>query len=125
MVWEEFHCANDSCCPCPRNGNFIASVVLCRHPDIPSVEAVRRPSATFVWCFVHENFGARGSHGHAVVIVEAVEVSVRGDFVVDATWSQHVECALCLWDKFILKVERKIVVCASDFCNKVILKCLY
>ena len=73
IVGKELYGPCDVFLAISRHKNTVATVVLQRRADVPDVDAVRRPGAALLRCFMQENFGARGRERCFIVVKGSIE----------------------------------------------------
>ena len=90
-MWQEFDCARDAFCSCFRDVDGVASVVLWRTADVPTVYSVWGPCLPLFWIFVYNHFCAEGCQRRFVIIKRAVELRFGRKARVDVRLSKEVQ----------------------------------
>ena len=91
----------------------MASVVIFRWSEEPSVEPMGRPRCTCVAVFIDYGLRAEWRQRVAIPIVRAFEDFVCRDGGIDARPTEEIDRVLYLWGKFIPKLNWEVSVGSS------------
>jgi len=82
---------------CFRDINTVASVVLARTTDVPSIHTMWTPCSSHFRRFIYYYLCTRWGQWGLVIIKGAIEDSISGDEGVDAGRPKEVQCCLCVF----------------------------
>jgi hypothetical protein len=123
---EQLVGAGDSHCPCFRDIEITAAVMVFRWATIPGIDSAGPPRRACEGGRVYDDAGAGGGHRVGIPIVFfTMELLVCGDIRVNAGAPEKIACDNGLVSEVVPQLEGKGGVCRAEATNEVVFKGLY
>ena len=74
-------------------------VVVRQRANVPAVDAMRRPGAAFLRCFMEENFGDRGRERCFIIVEGSIEERFGRELWFDPRGAQKIESFVGKWNQ--------------------------
>ena len=120
-MWKEFYCISVDNCPCFRQVYVVASVVVFSSIHIPAISSSGFPTLADSRLDVYNNLDAWRGNRSGVLVKVDIKFCLGLEVRTNSQWSKNIQGEYCLWKESTPQLQRKIVVCGYQTCNKIVL----